>query len=138
MRCVIDSMVFDAIAADRDLLVLIDRLTRRRALELLATPETMAELDAVPDEEHRRRLQKVRVLVIPPADAPAPAVLAWRGVGDEDARIAAAAAREGVPLVTEDRDLRDAVAAHLPALETWTFARDLLPRIRRLASSPAA
>ncbi len=138
LRCLIDSMVFDAIAADRELLVAVDRLTRRRALELLAAAETMTEITAVPDDEHRRRLQKVRVLVIPPAGSPPRALLAWRGVSEEDARIALAAAREAVPLVTEDRDLRDAVRVHLPAVVVWTFAADLLPRITRLWSSRAA
>jgi predicted nucleic acid-binding protein len=128
VRCLIDSMVFDAIAADPELLRLVDRLTRARRLELLAAAETMVELAAVPDEDHRRRLRRVRVLVVPPAE-PDPAFARQRGVSDEDARIASAAAREGVPLVTEDRDLREAVRFLLPATPVWTFAADLLPRI---------
>lgn len=133
LRCLIDSMVFDAIAADRDLMVVVDRLTRARRLELLAAPETMTEIGAVPDAEHRRRLGKVRVSVVPPA-VPSIALLTAPGVSDEDARIAAAAAREGVPLVTEDRELADAARAE--GLRVWSFAGDLRPRIS--ASSPAA
>ena len=132
LRCLIDSMVFDAVAADRELLALVDRLTRRRALELLAAAETMEEIAAVADLEHRRQLQRVRVLVVPPANGDARRLVAHRGVSDEDARIALAAAREGVPLVTEDRDLREAIVLHLPEVVPWAFADDLLPRLAAL------
>lgn len=125
-------MVFDALAADRDLLARLDRLTRGRRVELLAAAETMEEIAAVADVDHRRRLQRVRVLVVPPAAADGGVLAAHRGVSEEDAQIALAAAREGVPLVTEDRDLRDAVRAHLPAVAVWTFALDLLPRLAAL------
>ena len=127
-------MVFDALAADRELLFRVDRLTRARRLELLAAAETMAEIAAVPDDDHRRRLQRVRVLVVPPATGDARELVAHRGVSDEDARIALAAAREGVPLVTEDRDLRDAVGLHLRTVVVWTFERDLRPRLLTVAA----
>lgn len=127
-------MVFDALAAEPELLRLVDRLTNRRRLELLAAAETMAEIAAVADAEHRRRLQRVRVLVVPPPTDDAAALVAHRGVSEEDARIALAAAREGVPLVTEDRDLRDAVAVHIPGTILWTFEHDLRPRLFELAA----
>jgi predicted nucleic acid-binding protein len=141
LRCVIDSMVFDAIAEDRGLLDDVDRLTRARRLELLAALETMEEIAATPDEEHRRRLRRVRVLVVPP---PEPSARSDRrlarmrtstGVSEEDARIAVTAAAHGVPLVTEDRDLALAVAAHLPDTPIWRWTDDLLPRIRELAAT---
>jgi predicted nucleic acid-binding protein len=134
VRAVIDSMVFDAIVEERDGLRAVDRLTNAGRLQLLAAATTMAEIAAVADEEHRRRLQKVRVLVLPP---PQPHV-AFRGlmrapgVGESDARIALTAAEHGVPLVTEDRDLRVAAAAHLPELILWRWADDLRPRIAAL------
>ena len=134
LRCLIDSMVFDAIAADPDLLARIDRLTRARALELLAAAETMREIDATPDRARRRLLQRVRVLVVPPADAP-PVILdrlqAGADVSDEDARIALAAAEQEVPLVTEDRALRAAAAEHLPLLVVWSWP-ELLERLEAL------
>lgn len=142
LRALIDSMVFDAVAAEDDLLAEVDRLTRSRRLELLAAAETMAEIGAVPDPWHRRRLQRVRVLVVPPADPEdeaAGALLARLqaspGVSDEDAGIAAAAALQGVPLVTEDRHLRQAVREHLAGTPLWTWADDLGPAIARLAGA---
>lgn len=141
LRCLIDSMVFDAIAAEPELSREIDRLTSARRLELLAAAETMREVGRTPDRAYRRRLQRVRVLVVAPAmpgDAAAPEelqrLLRSPGVSDEDTRIALAAAVHGVPLVTEDRDLRAAVAAHLPRLRTWTWAGELRPRIVALAA----
>lgn len=136
LRCVIDSMVFDAIAAERELLELVDRLTRARRVELLAALETMAEIAATPDEPHRRRLQRVRVLVVPPPARADPRLLPLRrspGVSEEDARIALTAAAQDVPLVTEDRDLSVAVAAQLPAVALWHWDRDLRPRLEALA-----
>jgi predicted nucleic acid-binding protein len=144
LRCVIDSMVFDAIAQERTLLDEVDRLTRARRLELLAALETMEEIAATPDAEHRRRLRRVRVLVVPPpssarSDRRLARMRASPGVSDEDARIAVTAAAHGVPLVTEDRDLRRAAAAHLPETPLWHWAQDLLPRIEALAAdAPAA
>lgn len=136
VRCLIDSMVFDAIVAEPGMPAEVDRLTRARSLELLAAAETMEEIAAVADEEHRRRLQRVRVFVVPPVDVEAArwagvfaSLLRARGVSEEDARIALAAAAREVPLVTEDRDLREAVAALLPRVALWTWAADLRPRI---------
>jgi predicted nucleic acid-binding protein len=139
LRCVIDSMVFDAIADDRALLDEVDRLTRARRLELLAALETMEEIAATPDEDHRRRLRKVRVLVVPPpssarGDRRLARMRAGVGVSEEDARIAVTAAAHGVPLVTEDRDLAAAAAAHLPDTPIWHWLTDLLPRIEELAA----
>jgi predicted nucleic acid-binding protein len=134
VRAVIDSMVFDAIAEERDGLRAVDRLTTLGRVELLAAAATMTEIAAVADAERRRRLQKVRVLVLPP---PRPHV-AFRGlmrapgVGESDARIALTAAEHGVPLVTEDRDLRAAAAEHLPDLVLWRWAADLRPRLAAL------
>src|SRR4051812_35163384 len=98
-------MVFDAIAAEPEMLAAVDRLTSAGALELLAAAETMGEIAATPDRARRRRLQRVRVLVVPPVDpgdAAARELLrrlrAWPGVSDEDARIAVTAAARGVPL----------------------------------------
>jgi predicted nucleic acid-binding protein len=140
VRCLIDSMIFDAIAAEPELLALVDRLTSARRLELLAAPVSLVQVEATPDAERRRRLQRVRVLVVPPAgDGPAGrellgALQARRGVDRDDALIAAAAAREGVPLVTEDRDLRAAAAASLPEVALWTWADDLRPRVLALGT----
>lgn len=132
-------MVFDAIAGDRDTLAEVDRLTRARRVELLAALETMAEIAATPDPERRRRLQRVRVLVVPPVEPTDPhtrtildGLRAAPGVSDEDAGIALAASARGVPLVTEDRDLRAAATVHLPRLELWTWERDLRPRLLRV------
>lgn len=131
MRAVIDSMVFDAIVDERDGLRAVDRLTNLGRLQLLAAATTMTEIAAVADEEHRRRLQKVRVLVLPP---PQPHI-AFRdlmrapGVGESDARIALTALEHDAPLVTEDRDLRAAAAEHLPDLVLWRWVDDLRPRI---------
>jgi hypothetical protein len=128
-------MVFDEIAAEPQLLALVDRLTSARRLALLAATETIAEIAATPDRAHRRRLQRVRVLVVPPPDPDGdPTLLArlHRSTGVSDARIALTAAAQGVPLVTEDRDLRLAVAAHVPDLPLWRWAPDLRPRIAAL------
>jgi predicted nucleic acid-binding protein len=134
VRAVIDSMVFDAIVAERDGLRAVDRLTNLGRLQLLAAAVTMAEIAAVADDEHRRRLAKVRVLVLPP---PRPHIalrglMSSVGVGESDARIALTAAEHDVPLVTEDRDLRAAAAAHLPELILWRWGDDLRPRIAAL------
>jgi predicted nucleic acid-binding protein len=141
LRCLIDSMVFDAVAGEPERSREIDRLTSARRLELMAAAETMREVGRTPDRAYRRRLQRVRVLVVAPAvpgDAAAPeelhGLLRSPGVSDEDVRIALAAAVHGVPLVTEDRDLRAAVSAHLPRLRTWTWEGELRPRIVALAA----
>ncbi len=141
LRCLIDSMVFDAIAAEPGVSREVDRLTSARRLELLAAAETMREIGRTPDRAHRRHLQRVRVLVVAPAvpgETAAPAELHGlrrsAGVSDEDTRIALAAVVHGVPLVTEDRDLRAAIAAHLPRLRTWTWEGELRPRIASLAA----
>jgi predicted nucleic acid-binding protein len=138
-------MVFDAIAAEPEILGLVDRLTSARRLELLAAVETMAEIAATPDRAHRRGLRRVRVLVVAPPDEEDPvtgAILArlWAstGVSRDDARIAMAAALQGVPLVTEDRDLRLAAAAHLPHVPLWTWASDLRPRLATLGAEQPA
>jgi predicted nucleic acid-binding protein len=136
LRCVIDSMVFDAIAAEPGLTVAVDRLTSAGRVELLAALDTMREIAATPDPGHRRALRRVRVLVVPPPDPADPAtgplfarLRGSTGVGDGDARIAMAAAAQGVPLVTEDRDLRLAAEAQLPGLVLWRWRDDLRPRI---------
>jgi predicted nucleic acid-binding protein len=134
LRCLIDSMLFDAIAAEPELLALVDRLTSAHWLELLAAPVSIEQIAATPDDWHRRELQRVRVLVVPPADESDPSVIALlaalrRTAGIDDALIAAAAAQQGVPLVTEDRRLREAAGLHLPGLELWSWAEELRPRI---------
>ncbi len=141
VRCLIDSMVFDAIV-DAELLDLVDRLTSARQVELLAALETMQELARTPQRDRRRLLQRVRVLVVAPPDPSDPAVrvLADRlraspQISDEDASIAMTAALHGAPLVTEDRALRLAAAAHLPHLRLWTWAADLEPRLLGLPSA---
>jgi predicted nucleic acid-binding protein len=134
VRAVIDSMIFDAIVAERDGLRAVDRLTNLGRLQLLAAATTMDEVAAVADEEHRRQLGKVRVLVLPP---PRPHI-AFRdlmrspGLSESDARIALTALEHGVPLVTEDGDLRDAATEHLPDLVLWRWAEDRRPRIAAL------
>jgi predicted nucleic acid-binding protein len=136
LRCLIDAMIFDAIAAEPAMLRGVDALTSARRLELLAAAETMREIGATPDRAHRRRLQRVRVLVVPPADrgrAATRELLAHLrrhpGVSDEDARIAVAAGDHGVPLVTEDAALRAAVEALLPQVQRWRWEADLRPRL---------
>jgi predicted nucleic acid-binding protein len=127
-------MIFDEVAAEDGLLAGVDRLTNARRLELLAAPETIAEIAATPDPVHRKRLRRVRVLVVAPAedDALVARLRARTGVSHDDARVAATAAHHAVPLVTEDRDLRLAVAELLPALPVWRWAADLRPRIAAL------
>jgi predicted nucleic acid-binding protein len=137
LRCVIDSMVFDAIAAEPQLLAVVDRLTSARRLELLAAADTMIEVAATPDPAHRRRLQRVRVLVLPPPSPEDDPTVLTRlrmstGVSTEDAHIALTAAAHGVPLVTEDRDLRLAIATHLPDVTLWRWTTDLRPLIAAL------
>jgi predicted nucleic acid-binding protein len=139
LRCLIDSMIFDAIAERDETLALVDRLTSARRLELLAAPAGIAQVAATPDPARRRRLQRVRVLVVPPAPAPddgrgpASRLRGARGVDRDDAAIAAAAAHHGVPLVTEDRALREAVAARLPQVAVWDWRAGLAPRLDALA-----
>ena len=136
LRCLIDAMVFDAVVEEPELLRTVDRLTNARRLELLAAAETMLEIGATPDRARRRRLQRVRVLVVPPADAASRVLDDLRrapGVSDEDAAVAYVAAVHGVPLVTEDRALRLAAAEHLPGTPVWTWEGDLRPRILALA-----
>ena len=140
LRALIDSMVFDAIVAEPDLRDEVDRLTSAGDLELLAAAETMQEIEATPDAAHRKQLRRVRVLVVPPADTRDPAtadlraaLVRSRGVSYEDAAIAMAAALLNVPFVTEDRDLREAVATHLRGVATWDWAGDLRPRILQLS-----
>jgi predicted nucleic acid-binding protein len=139
LRCLIDSMVFDAIAAEAEVLALVDRLTSARWLELLAAPVSVEQVAATPDEWHRRELQRVRVLVVPPADEDDPQVRALLAAlrpitGIDDAFIAAAAAAQAVPLVTEDRRLREGAAAQLPDVALWSWAADLRPRILALGA----
>lgn len=131
-------MIFDAVAGDPDLLRLVDRLTSARRLELLAAPTSIAQVAATPDPAWRRQLQRVRVLVVPPAaDQPGAreALAALRtapGVGWDDAEIGAAAAVHGVPLVTEDRALAGAAAALRPAVRVWRWEDGLRPRLATL------
>ena len=141
IRCLIDSMVFDAIV-DAGLLARVEQLTRTRELELLAALETMRELARTPQPDRRRLLQRVRVLVVPPPDEREPAtrrlgarLRASPGISDEDAGIALTAAFHAAPLVTEDRDLRAAARAHLPGLPLWTWATDLEPRLLERADA---
>jgi len=142
LRCLIDSMIFDAVADEPGLLGLVDRLTSAGRLELLAAPTSIAQVAATPDPERRRRLQRVRVLVVPPAGDGHPgapetlaALRAARGVGSGDALIGAAAAAHGVPLVTEDRALAAAAAAAAPPVTVWAWAPDLQPRIAALGAA---
>lgn len=137
-------MVFDAIA-DGKLLGRVDRLTRARAVELLAALETMQEVARTPDPERRRRLQRVRVLVVAPPDPDdrgsgtlLDRLRASPGVSDEDARIAVTALVHDAPLVTEDRELRVAAEAHVPALRLWTWAGELEPLLLRPGGSPGS
>lgn len=140
LRCLIDSMIFDEIAGEPDLTALVDRLTSARRLELLAAPTSIAQVAATPDPARRRRLQRIRVLVVPPADGDPTArdtLAALRrspGVDYDDALIAAAAAIQHVPLVTEDRDLRLAVADQLPQVPVWRWATELRPAILALGA----
>jgi predicted nucleic acid-binding protein len=138
LRCLIDTNIFDAIAAEPEMVALVDRLTNARRLELLAETTSVEQIAAVADDVHRKQLRRVRVLVVPPAGEAADTVLvaalgARRGVGHEDAVIAAAAVAHRVPLVTEDRSLREAVAELVPRLELWRWRADLRPRLRALA-----
>lgn len=139
LRCVIDAMVFDAIAAEPELLTEIGRLTSAGRLELLAAAATLEEVAATPDRLHRSRLQRVRVMAVPPADERIPAVASLLaslrgapGVSEEDAAVALAAASHRVPLVTEDRDLRAAAARHLAHVPLWSWAQ-LRPAIEAAA-----
>ena len=137
LRCLIDTNIFDAIAAEPDLVGIVDRLTNAGELELLAETTSVEQVAAVPDDVRRKQLRRVRVLVVPPAEDAADGVLiaalaARPGVGHADAVIAAAAVTHRVPLVTEDRSLREAVAELVPALELWRWASDLRPRLRAL------
>lgn len=143
LRCLIDSMIFDAIAGEPQVAALVDRLTNARRVELLASPVSLEQVAATPDEHHRRRLQRVRVLVVPPVEPgerPAGpvlgALLRSPGVDEGDAQVAASALAQGVPLVTEDRSLRQAAAALVPELPRWTWAADLRPRLVALADAP--
>jgi predicted nucleic acid-binding protein len=139
LRCVIDSMVFDSIADEPELLALVDRMTSAGSLELLAAAVSIDQVSATPNLARRKRLRRVRVLVVPPAgerDQVRRALFATPGVDEADALIAAAAAAHDVPLVTEDRDLRLAVANTLPRIPLWTWARDLRPRILELGAEP--
>jgi predicted nucleic acid-binding protein len=138
LRALIDTNIFDAIAAEPDLVALVDRLTDAGELQLLAETTSVEQVAAVPDDVRRKQLRRVRVLVVPPAGGAADTVLiaalgARPGVGHEDAVIAAAAVAHRVPLVTEDRSLREAVAELVPTLELWRWAGDLRPRLRALA-----
>jgi predicted nucleic acid-binding protein len=143
LRCVIDSMIFDAIAAEPEMPALVDRLTSARRLELLAAAVAIRQVAATPDPARRKQLMAVRVLVVAPVDNDAGAAArrildelrARPGVGEDDAQIAATAAAQGVPLVTEDRDLRDAVGLLLPQLALWSWAVDLRPRITALGAA---
>jgi predicted nucleic acid-binding protein len=144
MRCLIDSMIFDRIADDPAAAALVDRLTRARRLELLAATASMAQVAATPDRERRRRLQRVRVLVVPPAGGdPAgrrlmSALRGAPGVDREDAAIAAAAVAAGAPLATEDRALQGALAERAPQVTVWDWSRGLAPRIAALAEANPA
>jgi predicted nucleic acid-binding protein len=136
LRCLIDSMIFDAIAGEPDMLALVARLTNAGRVELLAAPASIAQVAATSDEYHRGRLRKVRVLVVPPVDPDDPEAMATLmrllrhpGIDEVDARIAAAAILQDVPLVTEDRALRAAIAAVAPELEVWGWPHDLRPRL---------
>lgn len=140
LRCLIDSMIFDAIAAEPQVAAMVGRLTEARRVELLASPVSLRQVAATPDEDHRRRLQRVRVLVVPPVEPqerPAgpvlEALLRSPGVDEGDAQVAASALAQRVPLVTEDRGLRQAVAAVVPELPRWTWVADLRPRLLALA-----
>jgi predicted nucleic acid-binding protein len=137
LRCLIDSMIFDAIALEPGMLARVDRLTAARRLALLAAVTSIEQLAATPDPAHRRRLQRVRVLVVPPADddpraRPLLDDLRALRVDRDDALIAAAAVLQEAPLVTEDRGLREARVAACLRVALWDWANDLRPRILAL------
>ncbi|QEC49287.1 hypothetical protein FSW04_18015 [Baekduia soli] len=136
LRCLIDSMIFDAIAAEEGLTARVDRATSAGRVQLLAAHESVLQIAATPDPARRVALRRVRVLVVPGPDEddPAHALMLARlraapGVDRDDARIASAAALAAVPLVTEDRALRAAVAEALPVVTCWDWAHDLRPRL---------
>jgi hypothetical protein len=137
-------MVFDAIVAEEGLAADLDRLTGARRLELLAAAETMWEIGRTRDRRHRRRLQQVRVLVVPPAATRQPetrrlltALETSAGVSGTDARIGVAAAYHRVPLATEDRALRAAMAEHLGDVPVWRWEDELRPRLLALSAGSA-
>lgn len=136
LRCLIDSMIFDAIAEEPVLLDAVDRLTSAGRLQLLADTVSVQQVAATPPSYHRNELRRVRVLVVPPAeDGPAVAALAGTpGVDLADALIAVAARAQHVPLVTEDGALRRAVAELMPEVELWDWAGELRPRLVALAT----
>ncbi|UTI65105.1 PIN domain-containing protein [Paraconexibacter antarcticus] len=136
LRCLVDTMIFDAIVEEPALLEAVDRLTSAGTLQLLADTVSVAQVAAAPPSYHRTQLRRVRVLVVPPADTDPVLrpLAASTGVGEPDALIAAAARAQGVPLVTEDGDLRRAAAVLLPDLVLWTWAADLRPRLVALAA----
>lgn len=136
LRCLIDSMIFDAIAEEPALLDAVDRLTSAGRLQLLADTVSVQQVAATPPSYHRNELRRVRVLVVPPAeDDPAVAALAGTpGVDLADALIAVAARAQHVPLVTEDGALRRAVAELMPEVELWDWAGELRPRLVALAA----
>lgn len=141
LRCLVDSMIFDAIALEGELLEAVGRLTSAGQLELLADTVSVEQVAATPHDYHRGLLRRVRVLVVPPVaedDALVLALAGRTGVDLEDALIAAAARAQAVPLVTEDRDLRAACEALVPELVLWTWDADLRPRLIALAADVPA
>lgn len=113
----LDTNVYDRIVARPGFTARLVRAVRSRQVEILRTPVQDQEIQRIPDAARRAAMQKVPFRRVPVSAA------AWRASPppSEDDLIAATAEAEADVLVTEDKELRERVAATTSRLEAWCF-----------------
>jgi predicted nucleic acid-binding protein len=146
----IDSDVFDSIVDEPGMLHRVRDLVEAERLELIAASVSRRQIARAPTPR-RALLESVPVTWVGTAgfaldysrldvdrlgpSQPIDAIRKGRSKELEDALIAATALFDGVPLISEDKRLRNAVARELPRLRVhaWDFLRG---EIFRLSGPP--
>jgi predicted nucleic acid-binding protein len=142
---IIDTNIFDKLAADADALALAEQLVQRGEMKLLSTHIQRDEIAQVTDQERLQKLLSVPIEEVPTFGivlgvsrigmarfAPSEPLESLRAGEDRstrtnDALIAMTAQFEQATLVTEDKDLRKRAVRHAIATIGWAeFRRTLV------------
>lgn len=139
MRFTIDSMIFDRLVENDELITLVTRLVDEGRIELVSTHVQRDELDEIPDPEKRERTATIPVSLVPTYGfvigvsrlglarltddaSPYDALAGQSRKHSHDALIAMTAEGEAAVLVSEDRRLRNRATSEL-GVEAWDWAR---------------
>jgi predicted nucleic acid-binding protein len=112
-RVMLDTNVYDLVVARAGFTARLQQAVRAGAVEILRTRVQEEEIARIPDPKKRAALRKIpgrRIETVSPPPGPWPS---------DDALIAMTAEAEADALVTEDKELRERVAA--TRLEVWRF-----------------